>query len=202
MRQALLLSFLLVGTVLAATAARPSSAVGGPPSPTPRAGSYQVDPAHSGMLFRIGHLGVSNFWGRINGVSGSFELADKAADCSVEITIDATSVDTASEGRDKHIRGPEFFNVVEYPEITFVSKRIAVEGDTYTIEGELTLVGETRPVTIPMTKIGEANTPMGARCGFEGEFSLDRTDFGISALKGPLGTEIRVILFIEAIKQK
>ena len=171
------------------------------PEVTPAAGSYAIDSGHSGALFRVEHLGVAGFWGRFNSVSGSFELSEDAGKCAVEVSIDAASVDTNSEGRDKHVKGPDFFNVKEYPRITFRSTGVRVEGDVYHVTGGLTLIGETRELTIPMTKIGEASTRMGDKCGFEGEFTFDRKDFGMGALEGALGTEIRCILFIEANKE-
>ena len=200
--RSLLILLPVCGAALLLSHSAETRPAGAPVRPAdPAAGSYVIDSGHSGALFRVKHVGVSNFWGRFNHVSGSFELAEDAAKCSVQVTIEAASVDTNSEGRDKHVKGPDFFNVKEYPRITFVSQKVRVDGDDYHVTGDLTLVGETREVTIPMTKIGEASTRMGDKCGFEGEFTFDRKDFGMSALAGALGTEIRCVLFIEANKE-
>lgn len=202
MRSLTLLALFLVPLLLLARSAQtlPASSLEAPEFKPE--GSYVVDSGHSGVLFCIEHLGVANFWGRFNKVEGAFELADDMEQCSVEISIDAASVDTNSEGRDKHIKGPDFFNVKEYPKITFVSQRVSDEDGQFLIEGELSMLGETQDVGIKMRKIGEAETRMGVKCGFEGELVFDRKDFGMTALEGGLGTTIRCILFIEANKEK
>ena len=201
MRSLLLLTAACGAALLLSDSAETRPAGAPIPATTPAAGAYVIDSGHSGALFRVNHLGVASFWGRFNHVAGSFELAEDASKCSVEVTIDAASVDTNSEGRDKHVKGPDFFNVKEYPRITFTSKSVRVDGDVYHVTGDLTLLGKSNEVTIPMTKIGEASTRMGDKCGFEGEFTFDRKDFGMGALEGALGTEIRCILFIEANKK-
>lgn len=199
MRTSLLIALLVAAAVFASgTHSSPTPT----PAPTPLAGNYAVDSGHSGVLFRINHLGVANFWGRMNHVAGELTLDEDPSKCQVSITMDATSVDTNSEGRDKHVRGPDFFNVKEFPQMTFVSSKVKVEGDTYMVTGDLTIIGESQEITIPMEKIGEADTRMGKKCGFEGEFTFDRKDFGMKALEGPLGTDVRVILFIEANEKK
>ena len=177
------------------SAGRPTAPAAGEQS----ARTYTIDPVHSGVLFRIEHLGVSAFWGRLGGLSGEFTIGEDGASSSVKVSIDAAAVDTASEDRDKHLRGPDFLNVKEYPEITFVSRKVSIEGETYTVTGDLTLLGKSRQVEVPMRRIGEGETPMGRRAGFEGELRIDRRDFGMNALEGPLGTEVRCILFFEGI---
>jgi polyisoprenoid-binding protein YceI len=198
MRTLLLLLAATASALTLSGSAEPHPEPATQPGPSSRPGTYRVDPGHSGALFRIKHMNVAYYWGRFNHIEGTFQLSDEASECSVQITIDAASVDTNSEGRDKHVKGPDFFNVKEYPRITFTSKQVSIEGDAYTVVGDLTMTGATREVTIPMNRVGEAETPRGAKCGFEGEFTLDRKDFGMGALEGALGTEIRCILFIEA----
>lgn len=164
-------------------------------------GSFTVDGVHSVVLFRISHLGVANFHGRFNKVDGSFEI--NAADPSksvIDITVDAESIDTANEGRDKHLRSPDFFNSKQFPTITFTSTKVTKNGDgTMALTGDLTLLGKTLPVTASLNFIGEAQTPRGYKAGFEAEFTFKRSEFGMTKYleEKALGDEIRVTVAIE-----
>lgn len=195
---------LAAGAALAVTGASASPEPAAPPAPSaPRADTFEIDPVHSGMIFRIGHLGVSNFYGRFNQVRGTFVLdQEHPGRSTVTVEIDAASVDSNSESRDRHIKSPDFLNVKEYPTITFDSKKVvAKDGDVFTVTGDLTFHGETRELTVDMTFTGESDTRMGYRAGFEGQFEIDRGDFGVKALSGAVGDEVRLILFVEGMRQ-
>lgn len=183
------------------------SAPSAPNAPAPRiAGTFEVDPVHSTVIFRIRHMDVSYSYGRFNGISGTFTTGgDDPSEATVHVEIDAQSVDTGNSKRDEHLKSPDFFNAVQYPKITFDSKRVVAKGeDTYTVTGDLSFHGETREVTIDMTKVGErdAGERMGYRAGFEGTFTLDRSDFGVSTYPADvLGEDVRVTVSLEGVKE-
>lgn len=171
------------------------------PAVKPSATTYAVDLSHSNILFKCKHLGVSYQWGRFDKFEGSFTLAEGAADSNVSITVDANSVNSNSEGRDDHLRGPDFFNVKQFPEMTFKStKVVSKDGDVFAITGDLTLHGETKSITFDVTKIGEEETKMGQRAGFEGSFVIDRMDYGVKAYEEMLGHDVTMHFAIEGVK--
>lgn len=165
--------------------------------------TYSVDPAHSFVQFKIGHLGVSTAVGRFNKFEGSFQVdKDNVASNSVELVIDTASVDTNHQKRDDHLRSPDFFDVKQYPEMTF--KSTAFEGDLSggTLKGELTLHGVTKPVEFQLKHIGEGTDPWGGyRSGFEASTSLKRSDFGVSYGIPGVSDETEVSVFIEGVRK-
>lgn len=165
--------------------------------------TYKVDPTHSSVFFRIKHVNVSYFLGRFNTVSGTFVLdAERPANSLIEVTIKTDSIDTNSADRDKHMKGPQFFNVEKFPEMTFKSTRITKSGDhTYKVEGEFTLLGKTLPLTIQIEHVGEGRTFMGQRSGFFTTFTIKRSDFGMSAMLSGLGDEVHLTIGIEGVKK-
>jgi polyisoprenoid-binding protein YceI len=171
-------------------------------APSVRGATYTVDSGHSGALFRITHMGVAPFYGRFNRVTGEYVLdPDDASACSVRIAIDAESVDTNSEKRDQHIKSPDFFSAKEFPTITFESTRVSGGDDgAYRVTGDLTFHGVTKEVTASAQMIGQAETERGTKSGFEGRFTIDRTEFGLTKFAGALGNEVELILFIEGGK--
>ena len=128
----------LAATTLLATLAGP--ALAGTP--------YVLDPAHLSTLFVVDHMGYSKIYGRFGQVAGTVEFDPQAVETSsLSVTIKAASVDTNFGPRDDHLRSPDFFNVREFPDITFVSKKIEKTGErTGKVTGALTLLGVTRPV--------------------------------------------------------
>jgi polyisoprenoid-binding protein YceI len=169
------------------------------------AASYSVDPTHSSAIFKIKHLGTSNFYGAFKGMSGTvdFDPANPAKS-SVNVTIQSASVDSRNEQRDGHIKSPDFLNAAEFPTITFESTGVkSLGGDRYEVAGNLTLLGVTKPVTAMVEKTGEGTNPRNKQnlIGFEATFTVDRTAHDMSFMSGPLGNEIAFILAIEAIEQ-
>ena len=193
---------LLGGATLMALRPASPSTIAASPSPELGPGMYEVDPGHTGIVFSIMHLGVTPFYGRFNKVGGAFVFGDDLSTSSVRIEIDAASVDTNSSQRDDHLRSPDFFNAKQYPQIVFESSKIeAAGGDMYKVTGELRLHGKSKEITVPMQFHGEGDQGprFGYRAGFSGEFTFDRTEFGMStyADTGTLGSEIRVMLGVE-----
>jgi polyisoprenoid-binding protein YceI len=196
---------LAVGLVASFRSAPAPAATAAPASvPVLRVGTFQIDAVHSAVIFRIRHLGVSYSYGRFNGIGGTFTTAEDPGQASVQVDIDAKSIDTGNAQRDEHLRSPDFFNVVQYPKITFESKRITKKGDAFAVTGDLSLHGETREVTVDMRFIGErdAGERFGYRAGFEGSFTVNRRDYGISTFPTEvLGEEVEVTVSLEGVKK-
>jgi polyisoprenoid-binding protein YceI len=174
--------------------------------PVQAADVYSIDPVHSDASFSIRHF-VSNVRGRFNDFSGTVNLDPaKMTSSSVTFTIKASSIDTGNEGRDKHLRTADFFDVEKFPEITFKSTSIAAAGkDQYSVTGDFTMHGVTKRITLPVTFLGNAKDSKGnEKAGFETSATLNRNDYGISYdPKGlVLGEDVKVSVSIEANKAK
>ena len=176
-------------------------------SPLPRAASetYAIDAGHSAVLFRIQHLSASNFWGRFNAMSGSFVLDDDASKNMVKIEVDANSVDTNSEGRDKHVKSDDFFAAKAHPTITFESTKVAKKGDGYEVTGNLDFLGEQKEISFMATLVGRKNAGgrFGTRAGLDAEITIKRSDFGNTTYvnEGTLGDEVMLMISLEGVLQ-
>jgi len=173
------------------------------------AAEYEIDPNHSFALFKVKHLGASWTYGNFAEVTGTFRFdPDSPEDGSVRVTIPTESLVTFNKSRDQHLKGPDFFKVKEFPEMTFVSTAWKpLDEDTYQVTGDFTLLGKSQEITVEVDHVGTgANPQSGAELrGFHTTFTLDRTDFGmtygVSEGGGGLGKEVEVIVSIEGIKQ-
>lgn len=166
------------------------------------AGRFDVDGGHSSVLFGVKHLELSHFYGRFNKVSGKFTFEGGSLDdLSIYIKIAAGSVDTNSKKRDKHLKSQSFFNSKQFRDITFKSTSFKqLEGNKYEVTGDLTLRGETKPVTtiVEHTGTGDKGGKFGRRSGFETTFTIKRSDFGMNYMVGGgLGDEVKLIISIE-----
>jgi polyisoprenoid-binding protein YceI len=145
-------------------------------------GDYTLDLAHSRIGFSARHAMVTKVRGQFNEFDGkvhlNFEDPEKS---SVEITIQANSVDTRNEQRDGHLRTNDFFDVPNHPTITFHSTDVEkVDDEHYRVTGDLTIKGNTKPVTVDWEYIGAAKDPYGnIRLGFEGSTTVNRRDWGV-----------------------
>lgn len=166
-------------------------------------GEYVVDGAHSSALFRVTHLGVSAFWGRFNLVEGKVIYdADKISNSRVSITIPVQSVDSNSAQRDGHLESPDFFNAKEFPELTFRSTSVKGGRDgALELTGDFTMLGETRAVVMTAQHVGHGDRGprFGYRSGWEAEFSIRRSDYGMAFMTDMLGDEIRIIVALETV---
>ncbi len=167
------------------------------------ADTYEIDMGHTAALFKINHMGFSNTWGRFNDVSGTvtWDEADPAKS-SVKVTIKSDSIDTGVAKKDEHLKGGDFFSVKEYPEITFVSKKIVKAGDHYDVTGDFTMHGVTKSVTVPVVKMKEDKDFGGKdrRIGFDAVFTIKRSDFGMNFMAGGIGDDVQITLATEAVK--
>lgn len=170
--------------------------------PSLAASTYQFDTAHSEISFRIRHLGLSKVYGRFTGFKGSLVMDDKdPSKTAVDVTVDAATVTTENEARDKHLRSPDFFNVAQFPSLTFRSVAVRSVGkDQYEVTGDFTLHGVTKRITLPMTATGTTSTPKETRVGFEGTLALNRSDYGITYMQGIVGEEVAITLDVEAVR--
>jgi polyisoprenoid-binding protein YceI len=143
--------------------------------------TWAVDKGHSSATFKIRHF-TANVVGQFRTFEGSINL-DRANPnkSSVDFTIQAASIDTGSENRDKHLRSADFFDVEKFPTITFKSASVAPKSkEQFDVTGDLTMHGVTKRVTLPVTFLGFQKTSRGEKAGFEIETTLNRKDFGVT----------------------
>ncbi|RMG43217.1 MAG: polyisoprenoid-binding protein [Acidobacteria bacterium] len=167
--------------------------------------TFEVDPAHSSVVFKIRHL-LTNVTGKFKEFHGTIVYdAEDPSGSSVEFTVEAKSIDTGVAKRDGHLRSPDFFDVARYPAITFKSKKVAPGKDgMLLVTGDLTLHGVTKEITVPVEVLGVIDSPFGVRAGFETHFTIDRQDFGINWNKAldqggvVLGNEVAIEISVEA----
>lgn len=167
--------------------------------------TYKIDPVHSSVIFRISHLGVTPFFGRFNKIEGTVVLdKENPARSSIDVTIDASSIDTNHERRDNDLKSPDFFNVKQFPAITFKSKKVEkFDEDTYKVTGDLTLRGKTREITFNFDYGGEQTFMEKVRGGGFAEVELYRSHFGMDKFvaEGVVGDKVTLLLGIEGIRQ-
>ena len=169
-------------------------------APTP----YEIDAVHSTVIFSIQHMGAGRTYGRFNTLSGSISFDEaNLAQSSVKVEVKVASVDTNSADRDTHLRTPEFFNVAQFPTMTFSSTAIKKNGATaFDVTGDLTLHGVTKSVTVKMEKTGAGKGREGeALIGFEGHLSILRSEYGMKAGLPAIGDEVRLILAFEGVSK-
>lgn len=165
---------------------------------------WQVDPSHASILFQVEHLGFSNVQGTFRDfdIEVGFDPDDLEA-TTATVTIDAASVDTLWEARDEHIRNEDFLDVESYPEITFTSTGVEMTGEnTADITGDLTLHGETAPVTFAATlnKLDVSPLDDSKRiAGFTMTGEIDRTEFGVDLMAPAIAAIIPVTINVELI---
>lgn len=168
-------------------------------------GSYAVDAVHSSVQFELGYWqGVAISTGRFNEFTGAFNFdSDNPSASTLNFSINAASIDTNNEGRDRHLRSPDFFNTGRFSSITFESKQIRKQGDTFKVTGDITLLGETKEITVDVTKVGEGSGRGGEPVqGISSEFTIKRSDFGMDFYvdNGALGDDVTVIVHAYGIQ--
>ncbi len=149
---------------------------------TTRSGDYTLDTAHSRLGFLARHAMVSKVRGLFKEFDGRLHIdGQDPTKSSAEVTIQVASIDSQQPDRDNHLRSADFFDVENYPTITFKSTKAEVVGtDTYRLTGDLTIRETTRPVTIDLELTGAINDPFGLfRIGFEGSVVVNRRDWGL-----------------------
>ncbi len=201
-----LVSLLAVATVAGVAAFSPvdPQATNTQATDTQATETYKVDPVHTTAIFRIKHLGVTYFYGRFNETTGSFTLnTENPSEMSFDVQIKTQSVDTNAARRDNHLKSPDFFNAKQFPTISFKSKSVQSSGEnTYTVAGDLTLHGVTKPISVQMEFVGQGDRGQrGYRAGFEVTFTIKRSDYGMNYMQGMLGDEVRIMVGLEGVRQ-
>lgn len=174
-------------------------------SPAVAADTYEFDPAHSTIGFRIRHL-FSDVSGRFNKFSGKIVYDEAAPEkSSVDVTIQADSIDTANAKRDAHLKNPDFFDVEKYPELTFKGKKVEKkDAKTFVVTGDLTIHGVTREVPVTVEFLGKGKGMDGEPVsGWGASITIDRNEFGVTyngLVEGSeiLGDEVKIDIQVEA----
>lgn len=166
------------------------------------ADSYNIDPTHTYPNFVVNHSGYSNIYGRFGKTSGTIEMDKAAGTGAVNIVIDAASIDTGFGKRDDHLRSPDFFNVAEFPQITYKSTKVTYKGDGVEVVGDMTIKGVTKSVTLAAPKLSCRPHFRSKKmvCGFNASGSIKRSDFGITYGLPGIGDEISLLIGVEAVK--
>src|SRR5918911_568091 len=170
------------------------------------AGTWDIDPAHSTVGFAVRHMMVSKVRGYFREFTGEIITAEDPTQSVVTATIDLSSIDTRQEQRDAHIRSADFFDVENHPQMTFRSTAVRTDGADWFVDGELTLKGNTRPVTLALELNGFGPDAYGGfRAGFSARTEINRNDFGVD-IKMPMdgggvvvGDKVSIELEIEAL---
>jgi polyisoprenoid-binding protein YceI len=175
--------------------------------------TYELDKNHSSVYFNVLHLGLANVMGRFNTMDGTF-VVDPAnlTESKVEFSADIASIDTAIPARDKHLRSADFFEADKFPKLTFKGTKIEKRGDGYVINGDLTIKGKSKAISIPFKFFGPYKVPgfdMPPSIGVIAEpIIIKRSDFGVGGFdKFPDGVqgvsdEITVHISFEASEIK
>src|SRR3954469_15328308 len=148
----------------------------------PAAGVYEIDPAHTAVEFVGRHLMITKVRGRFGDVRGRITIGDEPERSHVEVEIGAASVSTGNDDRDAHLKNEDFFDVEHFPTITFASTAVkALPGNTWELDGNLTVRDVTRPVTMQVDFDGGTESPFGdQRIGFSAATDVNREDFGLT----------------------
>ena len=171
---------------------------------------WEIDSSHSSLQFSVRHLVIAKVRGSFARWSGTIQVPNgDFSQATVDVTIDASSIDTGVADRDGHLKSPDFFNVAQYPQLGFVGKRVQPRSDAeIDVVGELTLKGVTREVVLRVEQHGQAKDPWGnVRVAFSAKTSIDRKDFGLTynqvleAGGVMVGDRVDIDAEIEAVKQ-
>ncbi|QXJ23236.1 polyisoprenoid-binding protein [Actinomadura graeca] len=170
------------------------------------AGTWNIDPSHSEVTFTIRHL-MSKVRGSFTEFSGAVQIAEEPADSTATVEIAMASLDTRNADRDAHVRSSDVLDVENHPTMTFTTKGVRTDGGEHRLDGELTIKGVTRPVSLDVEFNGVAEDPWGGtRAGFSASTTINRKDWGIEfnvPLKGDkalLGDKVDIHLEVQAVR--
>jgi polyisoprenoid-binding protein YceI len=144
---------------------------------------WNIDPSHSTAEFSVRHLMITNVHGRFGTLSGTVELDTLHPETSrIDVTIDASSIDTRDDKRDAHLRSADFFDVEKFPTLTFTSKRVSSHEDGFSIVGDLTMRGVTKEITLEVDELSApGKDPWGnTRVGTSAKAKINRKDWGLN----------------------
>ncbi|HND24072.1 MAG TPA: YceI family protein [Rhodocyclaceae bacterium] len=165
--------------------------------------SYSIDPNHTHVIFETDHLGLSTQRGRFSRSSGKIVLDRAARSGTVDVSLDAAALDMGFAKWNENMRGENFFNVAEFPAVSFRSARLVFDGDTpVAAEGTVTLLGVSRPLTLTLQRVHCAPNPLNKRetCGADITGRLKRSEFGMTRNIPSVSDEVRLIIAVEAFR--
>ena len=169
-------------------------------------GTYAIDPMHTKVGFEVPHLVISSVEGRFNSFSGEIVVPARVEESKLTASIDTASVDTGIAQRDEHLRSADFFDAEKFPKMTFLAKKVAMDGNALKITGDLTIKGITRGVTLEGRYLGAAKDAYGnQKVAFTASTKISRKEFGLTWNKaveaGPVvGDEVTISLKVQAAK--
>jgi polyisoprenoid-binding protein YceI len=173
------------------------------------AGTWDIDPVHTDISFTARHMMVSKVRGHFEKFEGVVTLAENPLDSAVEVTVELGSINTNNVDRDNHIRSDDFFGVEQYPTMSYRSTGVRADGDDFVVDGELTLHGETKPVSLQLEVNGFGPDPFGGtRSGFSAKGEISRKAFGVkfdAPMEGGgavVGDKIQLLIEAELILRK
>ncbi len=167
------------------------------------AGTYSIDAKHTFPSFEISHLGFSTQRGRFNETGGTIAFDKAAQTLTADIRIKAASVDTGLDKLEEHLRGPDFFNVETYPEITFKGSAAKFDGERpVVLSGEFTMLGVTRPLKLTLNNFRCGMHPRLQKevCGADASATIKRSDFGMTYALPAIGDSVQLLIQVEAFK--
>ncbi len=170
-----------------------------------QAADYGIDPTHTFATFEISHFGASVNRARFDKKEGSVQFDRAARTGKVDISLDMTSVNSGTAAFDKHLQSADIFNAAQFPKARFVSDQFVFDGDkVVAVQGQLTLLGKTQPVSFKANQFACFQSPMLKRevCGGDFEATIDRTAFGVNyGVDWGFPKNVRLVIQVEAVKQ-
>ena len=167
--------------------------------------TYAIDPSHTFATFQISHFGASVNRGRFDKKEGTVQFDRAGKSGKVDVTFDTSSINTGTSAFDKHLKSADIFNAEKHPTMRFVSDKFVFDGDKVSaVEGQLTMLGKTQPLTLKANQFNCYQSPMLKRevCGGDFEGTLDRTAFGMDyGVQYGFDKNVRLIVQVEAVKQ-
>lgn len=167
------------------------------------AATYNIDPTHTFPSFEADHMGLSVWRGKFDKTSGTIQMDLAAKTGSMDISIDAASIDFGLDKMNAHAKGADMFNTEKFPTVTYKGKNFKFEGEQLVaVEGELTMLGVTKPVTLKVNKFKCIMHPRYKRevCGADATAEFKRTDFGLNYATPAFAPEVKLAIQVEAIK--
>jgi polyisoprenoid-binding protein YceI len=175
-----------------------------PRNDLPAPGEWAIDVSHTEVGFSVRHLGLAKVRGRFQAFEGTVHVAERPEDSSVEVAIEAASINSRDEARDNHLRSADFFDAETFPHLTFRSTGVRPQADHWLVDGELTIKDITLPVVLEAAFEGIATDPWGGnRAAFSASTEIDREDWGLTwnaALESGgflVGKKVRIELEVE-----
>lgn len=167
------------------------------------AASYKIDPVHSSVSFRVKHNGVNDVIGTFSAPQGLFRVGG-AGGGAIEVSVNAATVSSGNPKRDEHLRSNDYFAAGQHPTISFKAGKITAAGEgTWTAEGEMTLRGVSKPLTVTLKTTGDQKALRGNATvrGVEGTFTIKRSEFGMTEGIPAVGDEVTLTVSLQAVKE-